>query len=116
MRGTLLLLMLLMAASGALPQSSQSSAPSDAEIRQILFDRADIRHQSVGIVVGMIGPEGRRVVAYGHLEKGDARPLDGDTVFEIGSVTKVFTWLLLADMVQRGEVSLDDPVSKYQRA
>jgi D-alanyl-D-alanine-carboxypeptidase/D-alanyl-D-alanine-endopeptidase len=39
--------------------------------------------------------------------------LDGDTVFEIGSVTKVFTSLLLADMVQRGEVALTDPVAKY---
>ena len=41
------------------------------------------------------------------------RPLNGDTVFEMGSVTKVFTSLLLADMVQKGEVSLDDPVAKY---
>jgi D-alanyl-D-alanine-carboxypeptidase/D-alanyl-D-alanine-endopeptidase len=98
----------------ALPQSAlESSAPSDSEIRQMLVDRIDIQHQSVGIVVGVIGPEGRRVIAYGHLEKGDPRPLDGNTVFEIGSVTKVFTSLLLADMVQRGEVALDDPASKY---
>ena len=34
-------------------------------------------------------------------------------MFEIGSVTKVFTALLLADMVRRGEVALDDPVAKY---
>ncbi len=34
-------------------------------------------------------------------------------MFEIGSATKVFTSLLLADMVQRGEVALDDPVVKY---
>ena len=87
--------------------------PSDADIRQILVDRVDAQHQSVGIVVGVIGPEGRRVIAYGHLEKGDSRALDGNTVFEIGSVTKVFTSLLLADMVQRGEVKLDDPVAKY---
>jgi serine-type D-Ala-D-Ala carboxypeptidase/endopeptidase len=39
--------------------------------------------------------------------------LNGDTIFEIGSATKVFTSLLLADMVQRGEVALADPVAKY---
>jgi serine-type D-Ala-D-Ala carboxypeptidase/endopeptidase len=89
------------------------AVPSDADIRQILVDRIDLQHQSVGIVVGVIGPEGRRVIAYGHLEKGDPRPLNGDTVFEIGSETKVFTSLLLADMVQRGEVALGDPVAKY---
>lgn len=86
---------------------------SDSEIRQILVDRIDVQHQSVGIVVGIVGPEGPRVIAYGHLEKGNPRPLDGDTIFEIGSVTKVFTSLLLADMVQRGELALDDPVAKY---
>jgi CubicO group peptidase (beta-lactamase class C family) len=89
------------------------SVPPDSEIRQILVDRIDLQHQSVGIVVGLIGPEGRRVVAYGHLDKGDSRPLNGDTVFEIGSTTKVFTSLLLADMVKHGEVALDDPVAKY---
>lgn len=90
-----------------------TSPPSDAEIRQMLVDRIDVQRQSVGIVVGIISPEGRRLIAYGHLEQGDPRALNGDTIFEIGSETKVFTALLLADMVQRGEVSLDDPVSKY---
>jgi CubicO group peptidase (beta-lactamase class C family) len=52
-------------------------------------------------------------VAYGRLDSGDPRPLDGDTVFEIGSITKVFTSLLLADMVERGEVQLLDPVGNY---
>jgi len=102
-----------LAASTAAQSAPQSALPSDADIRQILVDRIDVQHQSVGIVVGVIGPEGRRIISYGHLEKGDSRPLNGDTVFEIGSMTKVFTSLLLADMVQRGEVSLDDPVAKY---
>ena len=93
---------------------AQSPSPSDAEIRQILIDRIDRDRQSVGIVVGEIGPSsGRRIVAYGALEKGDARVLNGDTIFEIGSVTKVFTSLLLADMAQRGEVALVDPIAKY---
>jgi CubicO group peptidase (beta-lactamase class C family) len=91
----------------------ESQIPSDAEIRQILVNRIDVEHQGVGIVVGVIGPEGRRIISYGHLEKGDPRPLNGDTIFEIGSITKVFTSLLLADAVQRGQVALDDPAAKY---
>jgi CubicO group peptidase (beta-lactamase class C family) len=90
-----------------------AAAPSDAEIRRILAERIDVQKQGVGIVVGVIDPRGRRVVAYGALEKGDRRPLDGDTIFEIGSITKVFTALLAADMAQRGEVKLDDPIQKY---
>jgi len=65
-----------------------------------------VQHKSLGIVVGIVTPQGRRVVAY-------PQAVDGDTVFEIGSVTKVFTSLLLADMVVRGEVALVDPVAKY---
>jgi D-alanyl-D-alanine-carboxypeptidase/D-alanyl-D-alanine-endopeptidase len=89
-----------------------AAAVSDADIRAILADRIDKQHQGVGIVVGVIDPSGRRVVSYGETAK-DGKPVDADTVFESGSVTKVFTSLLLADMVQRGEVALTDPVSKY---
>ncbi len=89
------------------------TVPSDDEIREILVKRIDQQKQSVGIVVGVIEPTGRRVVAYGNLAKDDPRRLDGDTIFEIGSVTKVFTSLLLADMVNRKEVALDDPAAKY---
>lgn len=90
-----------------------SVSPSDSDIRQILINRIDKEKQSVGIVVGVIDAKGRRIVSYGSLEKGDKRVLDGDTLYEIGSITKVFTSLLLADMAQRGEVKLDDPIAKY---
>jgi serine-type D-Ala-D-Ala carboxypeptidase/endopeptidase len=111
---TIFLLAILAFVSGVMAQpAAQSTMPTDSEIRQILVDRIDVQHQSVGLVVGVIGPEGRRVIAYGQLNQGDPRPLTGDTIFEIGSVTKVFTSLLLEDMVQRGEVALDDPVQKF---
>src|SRR5688572_4102022 len=87
--------------------------PSDGDIRQILVERVDAQGKGVGIVVGVIGPRGRRVISYGQLSEGDPRPLDGDTAFEIGSMTKVFTALVLADMLRRGEVALEDPIAKY---
>jgi serine-type D-Ala-D-Ala carboxypeptidase/endopeptidase len=98
-------------AQAPVPQSSP--VPSDSEIRRILADRVGAENKGVGIVVGAIDPRGRRVVSYGNLAKDDRRPLDGDTTFEIGSMTKVFTSLVLMDMARKGEVSVTDPVSKY---
>ena len=107
------LLLVQGALAQAAPAAQSSQVPSDSEIRNILIERIDKEKQSVGIVVGVIDLSGRRIVSYGNLAKGDKRTLDGNTIFEIGSVTKVFTSLLLADMVQRGEVALTDPVAKY---
>jgi CubicO group peptidase (beta-lactamase class C family) len=86
---------------------------SSAEIRELLVKRIDQQKQALGIVVGVVEPAGRRVVAYGSLAKDDPRTVDGATIFEIGSITKVFTSLLLADLVHRNEVALDDPAAKY---
>ncbi|HEV7322096.1 MAG TPA: serine hydrolase [Ensifer sp.] len=91
--------------------SPPSTTPTNPEILEILTDRIDKQQQSVGIVVGIVDANGRRIVAHGHPAKGDARPVDGQTVFEIGSVTKVFTALLLADAIEKGELRLDTPVS-----
>lgn len=87
--------------------------PSDAEIHKMLADRVGAENAGVGIVAGVIDAKGRRVVSYGSLAKNDTRRLNGDTVFEIGSMTKVFTSLLLMDMTRRGELALNDPISKY---
>jgi len=97
----------------AVPRAQTSALPSDAEIQRILAERVDVQKQSVGIVAGVIDASGRRVMAYGRRARNDARPLDGDTVFEIGSITKVFTSLLLAEAVQRHEMALTDPVAKF---
>ena len=60
-----------------------------------------------------VDSQGRHTYAYGTFAKGDPRAVGGDTLFEIGSLTKVFTSLLLADMVQRNEVALDGPAARY---
>ncbi len=87
--------------------------PSDDSIEKILRDRLDLYKKSVGIVVGIIDSSGRKVVAYGKTDvKGDSE-VGANTVFEIGSVSKVFTGTLLADAVKRGELRLEDPVSRF---
>lgn len=104
---------LLIAGIALMLSSPVGATPDDQAIRSILAERVDRYGYAIGIVVGVIGAEGRRVLAHGRRTPGDDRPLDGDTLFEIGSITKVFTALLLADMVRRGEVALDDTVQKY---
>jgi CubicO group peptidase (beta-lactamase class C family) len=94
-------------------QSKPWSPPSDAEIHDILVKRIEVEQQGVGIVVGVIDGRGRRIIAYGARNQGDTRPLDGDTLFEIGSMTKVFTALLLEEAVLKDVMKLDDPVVKY---
>jgi D-alanyl-D-alanine-carboxypeptidase/D-alanyl-D-alanine-endopeptidase len=86
---------------------------TDAELQKILRTRVDRQKKATGIVIGVIDGQGRRVLSYGTMSLEKQRPVDGKTVFEIGSLTKVFTALLLAEMAQRGEVALDDPVAKY---
>jgi CubicO group peptidase (beta-lactamase class C family) len=60
--------------------------------------------KNAGMVVGILQGGEPWIAGYGSLDAA---------IFEIGSVTKVFTTLLLANMVVRGEVTLDDPVQKY---
>lgn len=88
----------------ALPESW--TVPTDAEIARLIADRLAER-PAADMIVGIVEGEDSRTVA------GDGTGVDADTFFEIGSMTKVFTSLLLADMVLDGTVSLDDPVEKY---
>jgi len=100
--------------AGATPTSSMHgrALASDAEIFSIIKQRVDEK-RSAGIVIGVIDADGRsRVVAYGDPGPGQP-PLDGNSVFEIGSISKVFTATALSTLVQEGKVRLDDPAQKY---
>ena len=92
--------------------TAQTAPLTDSAIRAILTDRVAAR-RTMGIVVATL-ELGKQPHIYTAGVSGVAGlPLDGNTVFEIGSITKVFTNTILADMVRRGEVRLDDPIAKY---
>src|SRR6266496_2364953 len=79
---------------------------SDAEADAIqAFLRENLTN--AGMVIGLVDERGSRVFAAGKLDNGTRQEVNGDTVFEIGSVTKTFTVLLLVDMVEHDEVKLD---------
>jgi len=56
----------------------------------------------IGIAIGIVHDDDRRVFTF-----GKAKP---DAIFEIGSITKTFTGLLLALAIEQGEVKIDTPV------
>lgn len=97
------------------PSSRTSRLPDPNQVKELLVQIVDVEKRVPGIVVGMIAadPQERWVVGYGRLSASDERVPDGDTVYEIGSITKVFTGILLAQAVLKGEVKLDDPISMY---
>jgi CubicO group peptidase (beta-lactamase class C family) len=68
---------------------------------------------NTGMVIGLLDEQGRRVFGAGKLDNGTDERVDGETVFDIGSVTKVFTVLLVQDAARRGELKLEDPVAKF---
>jgi len=65
------------------------------------------------IVVGVITPNGTQVSAYGNISKANPTPVDGNTIFDIGSVTKTFVATVLADLINQGVVKLSDPLEMY---
>jgi len=85
----------------------------DAAIGDLLEQRIDRDRRALGMAVGVVSPEGRRFFTRGVRGANDSVPVDADTLFEIGSATKVVTALLLADAVRRGELALDDAAQDH---
>lgn len=81
------------------------------ELTATLLERVRAETHPTCVMAGVVGTPSR-VIAACNRDEGMAR-LERDSVFEIGTLSKVLTGLVLADMVQRGEVKLDDPVAKY---
>lgn len=84
---------------------------SAASVVERVLDRRAGKH--VGIVVG-VRHDGETTVAVRGRVGDDRRDApDARTIFEIGSITKIFTATLLADLAREGALGLDDPVQKH---
>ncbi len=88
------------------------AAEISAELEANILRRIE-RRLFPGLIIGVVDEQGSRYYGYGKVAlQGEIEP-NKDTVYEIGSVTKTFTATLLADMVLKGELSLNDPVQAF---
>lgn len=100
--------------NGSLPP--ESNADSTCRLYGNV-DRAVHRYmqskKSGGLAVGIFTEGQSHSFFYGSKESNGTTAPDEKTIFEIGSITKVFTATLLADMHLKKEVQLDDLVNRY---
>ncbi|NEX92774.1 serine hydrolase domain-containing protein [Caulobacter sp. 17J65-9] len=104
----------LLAAGASLAFAGSARAKDGSpELVEALRRRVADEKQGTGAAVGVIRAGRLEVSSYGRFSLDDPRRPGADTVFQIASLTKIFTALLLTDAVRRGEVALDDPLSKH---
>lgn len=83
------------------------------EIENIIQPLVDA-NTAIGAAVGIIKKGGEKeMFFFGEKIKGQGEKPDENTLFEIGSITKTMTATILADMIVKGEVTLDEPVEDH---
>jgi len=114
----LLLCLPLLAAGCASPIDPATAREIPEEVRRAVRQSVDQGYRT-GVVVGLVNPQGVYTFAYpsaaqvvpGEAARGEV--VTPGSVFAVGSLTKVFTGIVLADMVERGEVELEGPLNRY---
>ena len=81
-------------------------------INKFLLMEADSEVKA-GISVGVIDHDYQKTFSSGEVSKDSNIPPNGNTVFELGSCTKVFTATLIAILKEDGKLKYEDDISKY---
>lgn len=92
--------------------SSNSGHASDMNVQALLQEYVD-DNGAVGASVAVIDRGKVQFFSYGKKSIDGNDPISEDTIFEIGSITKVFTTLALMEMADQGVIHLDDPIEMY---
>lgn len=101
------------AASGEPPDSSAIiNKEIPPPVKSFILNQI-VNKSNAAIIVGFVDLNGTRIFSFGNMSRADNMPVNQNTLFNIGSITKTFTTLLLADMVTQGVVNLNDPIDRY---
>lgn len=100
--------------------SKNYSVPTDNAMQTQLDKEVDTvarqyigKINTVGLIIGILKNGTTTIYGYGTTVKDKATLPGANAIFEIGSITKTFTAILLAYYVEEHKVSLSDPIIRY---
>ena len=84
----------------------------EAALHSLISDAME-RYHVPGVAVGMLRAGQVESAGFGVTSVEHPLPVDGDTLFQIASVTKTMTATVIMRLVERGALDLDAPVRRY---
>ena len=112
MKGIVLGVSLLLLGSPAAVSAQSDGADIGEAVDPVI--ESLMRQQSIpGMAVAVIRPQGTQILNYGVADRDGSTPVDDDTLFELGSISKTFTATLASLAAVQGKLDLDAPVSRY---
>jgi beta-lactamase class C len=93
--------------------NAAADSDMDAKVQNLVATHLAPAVTSGGLAVAVYTAGHAQFFNYGHADFAGKRPITEDTLFNLASLRKLFEATLVALGTLRGELSLDDPVSKY---
>jgi D-alanyl-D-alanine carboxypeptidase len=105
--------LLLALGAVAAPAQQTSRATVTTRIDSLATAFINDTHTPAVSVAVLRGSDTLVMKGYGEASVEAHRPATASTVYRIGSITKQFTSAAIMRLIERGKLSLDDPMSKY---
>lgn len=98
--------------SPAVPEWSDGSAPELEPLLRKHCAKFVAEGRTLGLAAAVVREDKACLMAFGRPSLASSQEVTGETLFEIGSITKTFTAILLASEIARGRLRLDQPVQE----
>jgi beta-lactamase class C ACT/MIR len=111
-----LISILAIALSGAALAQSKNPIPNEAALKKVVSQQVGAlmaAQQIPGMAVAVLWQGKTFYYSFGQADVAANRLVTPDTIFELGSISKTFAGVIGAMALERGEISLTDPVSKH---
>ncbi|QQS40414.1 MAG: serine hydrolase [Acidobacteriota bacterium] len=102
---------------GTTPASAQAAESKYPRTVAMLdaFARRELEDKDLpGLAIALV--DGQEIVwqkGFGYSDPASKKPVTNDTIFRVGSVSKLFTDIAVMKLVEEGKIDLDAPVTNY---